>query len=337
MAIATRQKIKSVDVAKHAGVSQTVVSFVLNGRRDVSIREDTRERVLEAARILGYTPNTTARSLRTGKSHMVGVYTPSIRGPIFAQAIDAFATEAQHRSYNIVVGDPGLRSREDFFATAAKYPVDGVIAYDRPQLGHLDDDMANANWPIVSLGSKVNPYVDHIQIDLYTAFVDMLEHLYDQGCRRIALLGRDWSVTGDSAPWLAYRDFMHDHGLALEVIAHGSARRSDVHAPLSAHIATAGVPEAILCHCDDTAIGANATLYDLGISVPGQVLLAGADGIEDVEFHRPSLSTIAFPLAELSARAWDFLEARMKHPGMPVQSAKIVPSLVLRQSTQRDK
>jgi DNA-binding LacI/PurR family transcriptional regulator len=102
------------DVARHTGVSQSTVSRVLSGApTTVPIAPETRKRVIEAARALGYRPNPLARGLRGAPTMLLGVIVREITDPFFAAAIEAVSIEAAERGYNVVLGHAHGRCRRD--------------------------------------------------------------------------------------------------------------------------------------------------------------------------------------------------------------------------------
>jgi DNA-binding LacI/PurR family transcriptional regulator len=96
-----------------------------------------------------------------------------------------------------------------------------------------------------------------------------------------------------------------------------------------------GRPEAIFCHSDDVALGIYRGLCDAGISVPGNIALAGCDGIEDTEYLECPLTTLVQPVAEMCATAWGFLQMRLEDWTRPAQHAVLRPRLAIRESSGR--
>src|SRR5262245_41856072 len=97
------RRINSVDVARRAGVSQATVSYVLNHRQDLKIREETRRKVLEAAQELGYQPNLAARTLVTGKTGTIALWVPNTYHSVFSHVIEQVMKHAQEHRYHVVI------------------------------------------------------------------------------------------------------------------------------------------------------------------------------------------------------------------------------------------
>jgi DNA-binding LacI/PurR family transcriptional regulator len=91
--------------------------------------------------------------------------------------------------------------------------------------------------------------------------------------------------------------------------------------------------DALFCHNDDVAFGAYRALCDLGVGVGGEIALVGCDGIEEADYLACPLTTIAQPITEMCALAWEFLHRRMQDPGCPLQQRILRPELLVRAST----
>jgi LacI family transcriptional regulator len=96
-----------------------------------------------------------------------------------------------------------------------------------------------------------------------------------------------------------------------------------------------GCPEALFCHSDDVAVGIYRGLCDLKLRVPEQVALVGCDGIQDTEYLECPLTTLVQPVAEMCAKAWEFLLRRLENPRLQRQNSVLKPKLAIRESTAR--
>ncbi len=101
------------------------------------------------------------------------------------------------------------------------------------------------------------------------------------------------------------------------------------------YVAQHGCPNAIFCFNDERAIAALDALRDLNYRVPQDVLLIGQDGIDETAFHSPRLSTIQYPIEKVARLAWRFLQRRLEHPDVPLQSATLAAPLLWRESSAR--
>jgi LacI family transcriptional regulator len=124
-----RRKVSSQDVAHRAGVSRATVSFVLNGRTDLRIPEETQRRVLRAASELGYRPNGLARSLVRGKTQTVGVIVPRLDSPFTADIVNGIQEGCARRDHRVLLAysrhEPDVEAKEAYALLEQR--VDGIL------------------------------------------------------------------------------------------------------------------------------------------------------------------------------------------------------------------
>ncbi|MGN6643891.1 MAG: LacI family DNA-binding transcriptional regulator, partial [Verrucomicrobiota bacterium] len=215
-------------------------------------------------------------------------------------------------------------------------PVDGVIAVDaQDQIEAYRQTPAAGSIPIVSMGVNGSDKIDSVHVDLRAGTARLMRHLLDSGRRRIAHATFIQKGRLQSDRKLAYQAAMREAGLKPEFIYYPL---SDQLRPVSRrliqeYIQTHGCPEAIFCHSDDAALGIYRGLCDLKLRVPQDVLLAGCDGIEDVEYLENPLTTLVQPVGEMCETAWRFLMNRLDQPAMKRQSIILKSELAVREST----
>lgn len=321
------------DVAAAAGASAATASYVLSNSPK-AISPETRERVLRAARDLGYQPNLAARTLAARHSRTVALWIANTHAPFFAQVIRHFQQQARQGGYEVVIremaGDP---DRAGHGSGLSGWPVDGVIAFQGAAYVHA---FLRANplssLPFVSIGAYHEDCSDFVAIDLQAGATEAVRHLLGSGRRRVAFLvpaGAAGEARRD-----AYRAVMAEAGLEPETILAPTKQRADVRQALREFVGRHGCPEAIFCYNDDMALGAYRGLCDLGLRVPKQVALVGCDGIEDTEYLERPLSTIVQPVEEMCRTGWRFLENRMRDPMLPPQRTTVTPRLAVRASSE---
>ncbi len=319
------------DVAEAAGASAATVSYVLNNSPK-AISPQTRARVLQAARDLGYQPNLAARTLAARHSHTVALWIANAHAPFFAQVIRAFQPQARAGGYELIIremaGDPG-----EMRSGLSGWPVDGILAFQGAAYVHAFlEANPSPTVPFVSLGAYHEDCSDFVAIDLYAGARDAVRHLLMRG-RRVAFLLPEGSTVPGEARHAAYHAVMDEAGLPPEVIAVPTKQRADVRQALKAYLGRHGCPDGLFCYNDDMALGAYRGLCDLGLRVPEQVALVGCDGIEDTEYLERPLSTIVQPVEEMCRLGWQFLENRMRDPALRAQRVTVTPALVVRDSS----
>jgi len=331
------RKVNSFDVAKHAGVSQATVSYVLNGRYDLRIRQETRDKVLEAARDLGYQPNLSARSLALGSTRTIALWVPFSYYSVFNHVIEQVMRLARDSQFHVVIAQWTSESEESLLGLGnySGANVDAVIALDARELVERILDSAPGAPPIISIGPAYSLRTDHVGVDLPCGSRLAVHHLLEIGCDRIAIAGhRDHMHVGDPR-FRAYVEAMQAHGRPIEPIPCANDDSEHAHEAVKEYFQAGGRPDGIFCWNDSAAIGANRALADLGIRVPDEVAIIGSDGIRDAQFCVPALSTVAQPFQEMCELAWQYLQDRLTDPARPVQGTLLPMTLVARASTAR--
>jgi LacI family transcriptional regulator len=220
-----------------------------------------------------------------------------------------------------------------------RWPVDGVVLRDAPEYAPmLLARGRGVRTPLVSMGLAFTTQVDHVGIDIYGAAVEAIEHLIALGRKRVAyVVPQEWN-TPTNPRRKAYGETMRRFRLKREVVLTDFAEyidmRRSAREQVRDYVAAHGCPGAFFCYNDETAIGVQRGMFDLGLRVPEDAALVGCDGIDETEFHQPALSTITLPQEEMCRLAWQFLQRRIEEPNAPRQAAILKPRLVVRESSR---
>ncbi|MFV0405221.1 MAG: LacI family DNA-binding transcriptional regulator [Propioniciclava sp.] len=315
------------DVARRAGVSPAVVSYVLNdGPRPVSA--EARQRVLLAVDELGYRPDGVARSLRLGRSHMLGLVMPDAANPFFAELARAVEDAAYQRGYAVVVcnsADDPTRERANIVRLAERR-IEGLIivaASPGPDLSYCTD----LAIPVVGLDRTPDEApVSTIQADTHRGACIGASHLVEHGHERIAFIGGpDTGVTDARRAGFLAALRCHNLHPAAEVRTLFELESGAAIAPL---FLGAHPPTAALVASDVQAIGLLAGLHALGAAVPQDVAVLSIDGTTAGAFAAPPLSTVAQPIRELGEGA----VAHLVESPTEVRHRRLDTHLILRAS-----
>jgi DNA-binding LacI/PurR family transcriptional regulator len=327
------------DIAKAAGVSQSTVSRVLNDTpTSVPIAAETRERVQEVARRLGYRPNPLARGLRGARTMLLGVIVREITDPFFAMAVEAVSTEALARGYNVVLGSAHSKADEAIALRAVLETrhCDAILL-----LGDMRDepkfleDLRASQTPVIALwhGSELDG-VPTVNIDNRAGMVAALEHLVELGHTRIAFIGG--RPLGDIRERrTAYSDFLDERGIAVpdDYIHHVSNDPSGGDAAIRILLALDQPPTAVVCSTDHLATGVLHAAAELGVAIPGALSVVGFDDIPSSSYTVPPLTTIHMPVSEMTSVAARLAMDEPEDGATPVDNVILSPSLVVRKST----
>ena len=325
------------DVAAAAGVSAATASRALTGRGAVA--PATRVRVEDAAARLGYSVDINAASLVTGRSHAIGVVSPSVGRWFFGEVLEGIQEALQEAHYDLVLYHVrrGTASRADVFRYfLGRRRFDGII------VAGLDPDMAEVEQlaqlrlPLVSIGGY-DLGTSLVSIDDHAAARVATEHLIQLGHRDIAFVGGDpdgrKSSFGDAKRLEGYREAMTRAGLG-GAIRHAPA---EVSVPGGYRVSSELLgdqrarPSAIVAVCDEVAIGTITAAQRLGISVPNELSIVGIDDHEHAEMF--GLTTVKQQPHAQGIEAARMLLERLADPSLPAERRIEPTSLALRTST----
>ncbi|HOG45768.1 MAG TPA: LacI family DNA-binding transcriptional regulator [Anaerolineae bacterium] len=332
------------DVAKRAGVSTATVSYVLNNRESIS--QATRERVLQAARELGYRPSVIAQGLQAGQSRMLGYsWKPSLPdqyNPILDRFLQSMAEAATRHGYHILaLPAPSISNEVEVYRELVRTNrVDGLIlsATNRndPRIRYLLDE----RFPFVAFG-RSNPEWDFawVDVDGSAGLRLAVEHLLALGHRRIACLAWPASSLTGQHRLEGYMQAMAAAGLAVDSSWMVRVVENDYEGAYQATRQMLAMgegrrPSAIACVSDLIAAGALNAATDMGLEVGRDVAVAGFDDAPIAHYIRPPLTSIRQPLAEVAERAVQMLLA-LVHGELPAERQVLLePQLIVRASTQ---
>ncbi|MFE4469778.1 LacI family DNA-binding transcriptional regulator [Leifsonia sp. NPDC056824] len=329
------------DVARLAGVSIKTVSNVVNDHPYV--RDETRRRVLDAIAALGYTPNLSARSLRSGRTNVIALMIPDLRNAYFAELADAVMRAAAERGYSVLIEQFGDDREHEIAALRRPRPqlVDGVL-YSVLALDQDDEDVIAAMpVPVVLLGERIftGPR-DHVTMRNTEGARAATEHVLGLGRRRVVALGaHPGEVIGSAALRLdGYRAALEAAGLPSDeelIVPVGSWLRRNGAEAMRDLLANGVGFDAVVAFNDAIALGALRALQEAGLRVPEDVAIIGFDDIDETQYSMPTLSTIDPGRAEIARTAVDLLVRRIEGGTAPFTPERVlVPyRLVPREST----
>lgn len=325
------------DVAQRAGVSPKTVSNVINGV--VFVREETRQRVLAALAELDYVPNLSARGLRNGRSGVIALALPDLATAYSAETAAAFVELAHERGWGVQIEQTGSEPHREaeLISRARAHLVDGLVL-NPVRLAESAIVTGGQLPPVVLIGEVQQDLVDSVSVDSVAAARDMTEALIARGHRRILALGTvraDFDTASARSRTEGYRQALAAAGLphdpALEVGVPWTP--GDAAAAVRAHLERHGAPDAIFAFTDSMALGALSELWRAGLSVPGDVHVAGFDDVVEGRFASPPLSTVSFDRRAFAATALELLERRILDRDAPRERRVVPHALAFRAST----
>lgn len=327
---APRRAATRADVARRAGVSTAVVSYVVNnGPRRVS--PGTADRVRAAVEALRYSPNVAARSLRTGSSEMLGLVVPDITNPFFATLADAVEAAAAERGLLVTLASSGARGdvERDLVAELTSRNVDGLLVATvlSPQgLGLLP--RPHRPTVLVNVSSSFPGYVA-VGSDARQGAYEVVDHLVGtHGHTSVAL------VIGESSERLpeprerGFADAFAAHGLPPGPVVRTSFSRQGGYTATTQVLGWRHRPGAIFLSSDQQASGAYRALREAGLECPDDLALVTYDGTPDSEFCWPPLTASRQPVEAMARVA----VATVLDPSGAPDYQQLPTELVLRRS-----
>lgn len=332
----------SADVAARAGVSRTTVSFVLNQRADVKIPDETRQRVVDAAKKLGYHPNTPARQLAGGRTHVIALVlrqSPEqvASDAVLAETLRGLASAANSSGFRVMVEPIGPdRLDESYRSLLLAQHADGLVIsgprIDDPTLREL----VREGFPIVLQGSLPDTSVLSVDVDNVAGARGAVEHLLALGHRRIACITNAPLVYTAAQERLAgYRQALVAAGVEYDptLVAEAAFDAPSGHVAMAELLARTTFDAAFVAS-DVVALGAIGALRKAGRRVPDDVSIVGFDDIPLAAYFDPPLTTVRLPAFELGQAAGRALMERLADHAVPHRTL-LSTELIVRGSTTR--
>ncbi|KRE29080.1 LacI family DNA-binding transcriptional regulator [Agromyces sp. Soil535] len=285
------------DVAKLAGVSIKTVSNVIHDYPH--IRPATRERVEQAIAELGYIPNLTARSLRSGRTGAIALAVPDLGLSYFAELAASVIEAAEEAGVVVLVEQTGGdRDRElDLLRSPRLKMTDGLI-FSALGMGQEDVEALDVPYPLVLLGERIfGGPCDHVTMRNVEAARAATEYLIGSGRQRIAVIGaHEGEVIGSAGLRLSgYRQALEVHSLPFDesIIGYTTLWHRANGATCMRELLDRGVEfDAVFGLNDTLALGAMRALQESGRRVPDDVAVVGYDDLDEAQYSIPSLTTV---------------------------------------------
>jgi len=331
------RRVVLADVARLAGTSEATASRAL--KHDPRIGEATRAAVHAAAAKLGYVPNAAARSLRARRTHILGLLLDDLADPVHGKVAAGFEEAAAGQGYAVFMMT-GLHDpeREQRALTAfVEHRADGIVVascvIDPAEVhARVPADrvvFVQPDYPGLANGADP-PARGVLRTDDRAGVAATVQHLVERGYRRLAYVG-----PGSGASDTLRRSAATT---ALKRVSRGPMRFLDAgvdgwrDASPVARMLAADPPDAVLCYDDKLALALLDALRSTSLEVPGDMALAGFDGIPAAHQSWPRLTTVDVPSVEVGRRAVEMLMAAVRDGRMPV--SEVLPvRLVIGDST----
>lgn len=308
------------DIARELQLSQPTVSRILNSDHQHRVSPHTRRRVLDAARRMGYQPNAVARSLRQGRTNIIGVHSShnyDVRNDFFGTIIGALQQECGNRQLDLLLHS-ALRgsSSEEMFGKLRDGRIDGLILHS-----NCDDALVamlgQSTFPVVAVADTL-PGMTSVLCDDAGGMRLLVEHLARRGYRRMVFLSPEVALSSVARRCEAFVQALRDIGLPHgddTVLPVEFEKAEPVLDALLERRARHAEPLAVCCWNDRTAYNLLHACYLRGVRVPDDLAIAGFDGFRDDKMPGRQLLTVGCPWERVAAAALQQLVQQIDNRG----------------------
>jgi LacI family transcriptional regulator len=325
--------VTSHDVARLAGVSQPTVSRAL--RNNPKVSEETRQRVRDAAKALGYVPSETGRALSSGRTRRIGLLLTDLDNQFYPHVIAPMHRELERLGYQLVLQTESSEVGQVTERLLAN-GLDGVLLATTTLNSVLPVRLRDRGVPFVYF-NRISTAVDadRAVVDPTGGLREVAQSIFDLGHRKVAaIFGPRNTSTGEQRE-AVLRDALEDHGIVI-----GS--RWSHRGPFEFATGFAGArrlldqaerPTVIVCGNDVVALGALNAARELGLLVPEQVSIVGFDDLPVASWPIVRLTTVAFDLDAMARAAAELLVERLEGESGPPFRTVIFESRLVRRDT----
>lgn len=332
----TEKATRIADVARLAGVSTATVSRVL--ANPGMVRPKTHALVMAAVRRSGYTPNSTARNLRTQRTMMILAVVPNLANPVFAQILRGIDDALSESGYGIVIGNLDNRQEREarYVDLALSRRIDGVLLMS----GRIPADgrrsMGEAALPMVALCAAVpGAAMPSVTVEDREAAQAAVAHLVRLGHRRLGYVSGPPGNVIEGERYAGFRK-----GAAAAGLSEADLVRWEGRFVFAAGVAAAEAflrlrrrPTGIFAACDESAVAFVKTVRAAGLRVPEDVSVIGFDGSEFADYAEPTLTTLRQPLQALGRAGAEAILKLIRNELSPAEWRVRLPVTLLDRDT----
>ena len=325
----SKTRITIKDIARELKISPSTVSRALADKWDVN--PETRKAVLELAEKMNYQPNPISLSFKTQQSMFVGVIIPEFITSFFPEVIIGMESVLSPKGYQILISQSNESSATELNNIKALETkmVAGFIVSLSVETQNVDyfSRFIDSDFPIVFF-NRTAPEIraPSVLIDDYKWAFRAVEHLLDQGCRRIVHLSGPENLQISRHRRQGYEDALRKYGLPVDgnlVIPCGVMMESGVTAAYKI-LEMEERPDAVFAFNDPTAIGAMKTLQKHGISIPDEIAVAGFTESKMAVIVEPNLTSVEQPTFEMGRAAAELLLEQLNNPNDEKHAPKTI-------------
>lgn len=323
------------DVAERAGVSRSAVSRTFT--EGASVSDKTRDKVLQAAADLGYSPNVLASSLTTGRTKLIGLISDNFHNPIFLQVFDRFTRRLQDKGLRpLLVNLSGETDPENSVRMLRQYSADAVIVASSTLPASFAQGFHDAGMRIVhSFGRHTaRPHVHVVGIDNIAAGRLAAETLITRGYRKIGMMAGPASATSTQDRLAGFLEVLREHPEIETTSSFASAYSFEAGRAEMLRLLSEPHAEAYFCGDDVLSVGALSAAQSKGLNVPDDLGILGLNNMEIAGWANINLTTLHNPFPDIVDASIDLVEAMLEGEATEPQ-ARLFPCELIERGTLR--
>ena len=337
--MSTHKDITIYDIAEALNLSPATISRGL--KEHPAIRKDTRKKILEKAKEMGYRQNFFASNLRRNRTNTIGVIVPRLNSYFMSTVIAGMEKIANQAGYNLIISQSMESLAKEVVNVKTLYNsrVDGLLvslAYATDDISHFEE-LLDKGVPLIFFDRVFeHPQCTSIVIDNYKAGYEVTQHLISQGCKRIAHITASLKRNVYADRLRGYKQALNDNGIEYNeelVFVNNLSDQAGVDVTRSL-LKMDLRPDAIFTSNDACAVSCIRELKMAGLKIPNDIAIAGFNNDPLSKVIEPNLTTINYPGHEMGEVAASTLIGRLdlKH-GTSLNTIILRHELVIREST----
>lgn len=324
-----------VDVAREANVSYSTVSRVLNNYPH--IKPEKRERVLAAAKRLGYVANPMARTLAGGQTRIVGLLVPDLMTEYVAQILHGIDEELAVAGYDLMLHTTHHeRIKESKYTVALTQGLtEGLLLLLPLDPGAYLETLRNQQFPYVVIDHQgFDDFSSTVTASNHSGALQAMHYLLDLGHRRIGFIAGTANTSSARDREDAYRAALSEAGIAVDdrLIETGGFDQPGGFRATQHLLDLPQPPTAIFASNDASAFGAIEAIRSRGLRIPEDISIVGFDDIPRAQYSYPPLTTVRQPLSEIGRQSVRLLLKHIDNPDLPAERIVLDAALVIRKS-----
>lgn len=336
------KKTSLKDIAQKVGVSTALVSYVLNGKEKESrVGQEIAVKIKQIAQEMHYQPNHLAKSLRSGKTHTIGLIIADISNPFFASVARVVEDEAKRNGYTVIIGssDENADKSRDLLSVLINRQVDGFIIVSSEDSSEQIRELNEKNIPFVLL-DRYFPDIptDYVSTDHYKAAYDAANHLITNGYKRIGMIAYKSGLFHMQERIRGYQDALKDTRIPVQKIWLKKVRfthiETEVRSAIDELTTTEQPVDALIFATYGLAINGLKYINELRLRVPDDLAIVSFGQAEVFDLYYCPITYLKQPIGLLGQTAVGLLVEKLKNHRKGSDQILMKAELIIRASSK---